>query len=89
MVYQQHRRHLINKVKDDTCPRARFREDLLYQMKQWQKDGERLIICLDANENIYQGELGRQLTKLNGFLHEGSGGGIHRAAAWGYAFLWK
>ena len=57
-VYQQHCRHLINKLKDDTCPRTRFREDLLRQMKQWRKDGERLILCLDANKNIYQGELG-------------------------------
>jgi hypothetical protein len=65
-VYQQHRRHLINKLKDDTCPRAHFREDLLRQMKQWRKDGERLILCLDANKNIYRGELGWQLTKLNG-----------------------
>ncbi len=23
-VYQQHRRHLINKLKDNTCPRSRF-----------------------------------------------------------------
>jgi hypothetical protein len=65
-VYQQHCRHLINKLKDDTCPRAHFREDLLRQMKQWRKDGERLILCLDANENIYRGELGRRLTKLDG-----------------------
>jgi hypothetical protein len=35
-------------------------------MKQWRKDGERLILCLDANENIYRGELGRQLTELDG-----------------------
>jgi len=35
-------------------------------MKQWWKDGERLILCLDANENIYRGELGRRLTKLDG-----------------------
>ncbi len=35
-------------------------------MKQWQKDGERLILCLDANENIYHGELGRRLTELDG-----------------------
>ncbi len=65
-VYQQHRRHLINRLKDDTCPHARFREDLLCQMKQWRKDGEWLILCLDANENIYRGELGRRLTKLDG-----------------------
>ncbi len=65
-MYQQHRRHLINKLKDDTCPRARFWEDLLCQMKQWRKDGERLILCLDASKNIYRGELGRRLTELNG-----------------------
>jgi hypothetical protein len=35
-------------------------------MKQWRKDGEGLILCLDANKNIYRGELGRRLTKLNG-----------------------
>jgi hypothetical protein len=45
---------------------VRFREDLLSQMKRWQKDGERLILCLDANENIYRGELGRRLTELDG-----------------------
>ncbi len=26
-VYQQHHRHLINKLNDNTCPRLRFRED--------------------------------------------------------------
>jgi hypothetical protein len=28
-VYQQHCRHLINKLKDDTCPCARFCDNLL------------------------------------------------------------
>jgi hypothetical protein len=65
-VHQQHHRHLINKLKDDTCPCTCFQEDLIGQMKQWRKDGERLILCLDANENIYQGELERRLTKLKG-----------------------
>ncbi len=58
-VYQQHCRHLINKLKDDSCPCARFWDDRLCQMKQWWTDGEQLILCLDANENIYWGELGR------------------------------
>jgi hypothetical protein len=31
-VYQQHCRHLINKLNDDTCPRLRLREDLLGKM---------------------------------------------------------
>ena len=59
IVYQQHRCYLINKLKDDTCPRACFWEDLLCQMEKWQKDGEQLILCLDENEYIYQGDLGR------------------------------
>ena len=65
-VYQQHRRHLINKLKDVTCPRVRFREDLIRQLEKWRKDGERLILCLDANEHIYRGEFGRQITNRDG-----------------------
>ena len=58
-MYQQHHRHLINKLKDDSCSHVCFWNDLLRQMKKWRTDGERLILCLDANENIYWGELGR------------------------------
>jgi hypothetical protein len=65
-VYQQHRQHLINKLNDDTCPRLRFREDLLYKMKQWHRKREQLILCLNANKNIYMGELGQQLMDLHG-----------------------
>ena len=65
-VYQQHRRHLINKLGEDTSPRSQFREDLLHQMRQWRRAGERLIQCLDANKNIYLGKLGRELTDLHG-----------------------
>ena len=28
--------------------------------------GKRLVLCLDANKNIYRAELGRQLTDLHG-----------------------
>ena len=38
----------------------------LQQMKQWQAAGERLVLCLDANKNIYRAELGRQLMDLHG-----------------------
>jgi hypothetical protein len=65
-VHQQHRRHLINKLNDDTCPRLQFREDLLRKMKQWRRKGEQLILCLDANKNIYRGELGQELMDLHG-----------------------
>jgi hypothetical protein len=35
-------------------------------MEKWRKDGERLILCLDANENIYRGDLGQRLTDRDG-----------------------
>jgi hypothetical protein len=35
-------------------------------MRQWRQAEERLILCLDANENIYLGELGWELTDLHG-----------------------
>jgi hypothetical protein len=35
-------------------------------MKQWWAAGKHLVLCLDANENIYRAELGRQLTELHG-----------------------
>jgi hypothetical protein len=65
-VYQQHRQHLINKLNEDTCPRLRFGEDLLRKMKQWRRKGEWLIFCVNANKNIYIGELGQQLMDLHG-----------------------
>ena len=70
-VYQQHHRHLINNLHDNTCPRLRFREDLLRKIKQWRRKREQLILCLDANENIFMGELGQQLTDLHGLGMKG------------------
>jgi hypothetical protein len=35
-------------------------------MKKWQKEGECLIVCVNTNKNIYWGELGWQLTDLDG-----------------------
>jgi hypothetical protein len=64
--YQQHRRYFVNKEKDDTCPRTRFRRDLVRQLKVWREQGDRLIVCLDANENIYRKSLGKTLTDEDG-----------------------
>ncbi len=35
-------------------------------MEQWWVAGKRLVLCLDANENIYRAELGWQLMDLHG-----------------------
>ena len=52
--YQQHKRYYVNEQDDDTCPRVRFREDLIKQLKAWKEQGARLIVCLDCNDDIYK-----------------------------------
>jgi hypothetical protein len=65
--YAQQRRYLIMREQDcSSCPRVRFREQLIAQLKQWREQGDRLIVCLDANEDIYRKALGRELTDTEG-----------------------
>jgi hypothetical protein len=64
--YQQHHRYFITKKGNLTCPRIKFREDLVAQLKKWHKEGDRLIVCLDANEHIYKKFIGRALTDIEG-----------------------
>ena len=49
------------KEKDRTCPRKRFREDLVKQLVAWRKQGDRLIVCMDASEDIYKKSIGKDL----------------------------
>jgi hypothetical protein len=44
----------------------KFREDLVAQLMRWRKDGDRLIVCLDANEHIYKKWIGKALTDIKG-----------------------
>lgn len=60
--YEQQRRYFITKEKDCTCPRRRFRDDLVNQLILWRKQGERLIVCMDVNEDIYRQSIGKALT---------------------------
>ena len=64
--YQQARRYYIEKEKDFTCPLTRFRDDLIAQLKEWRAAGDRLIVCMDANSDIYRKELGKALTAVEG-----------------------
>ena len=61
--YQQQRRHFITRERDRTCPRTRFKTDLLTQLKEWRKKGDRLIVCMDVNEDIYRKSIGKSLTE--------------------------
>ena len=65
-VYQQHRRYWITKRNSLVCPRVKFREDLVKQLQKWRAEGDRLIVCLDANEDKYRKPLGRVLTSVDG-----------------------
>ena len=49
-----------------TCPWKRFRDDLVKQLSEWQENGDRLIVCMDANEDIYNKNIGRTLTNADG-----------------------
>ncbi len=35
-------------------------------MKTWRSKGNRLIVCMDANNHIYKGAIGTALTDING-----------------------
>jgi hypothetical protein len=65
--YQQQRRFLIMHKQDHrTCPRTKFREDLTQLLKVWRAAGDRIIVCLDANEDIYRKAIGKALTDEEG-----------------------
>jgi hypothetical protein len=65
-TFQQHRQFFITQRKDLTCPHKKIREDLVAQLTRWRKDGDRLIVCLDANKHIYKKSIGKALTDIKG-----------------------
>jgi len=65
-VYHQHREYWVTKRHSLVCPRVKFREDLLAQLRQWREEGDKLVVCLDANEDIYKKSIGRALTDIDG-----------------------
>jgi hypothetical protein len=65
-VYHQQRHYWVVKRKCLTCPRVKFWEDLLQQLGRWREQGDKLIVCLDANEDIYKKAIGKALTLVDG-----------------------
>ena len=47
-------------------PRDKFYEDLIALLTKWREGGDRIIVCLDANENIYSKRIGKALTEVDG-----------------------
>ncbi|KAL7519284.1 hypothetical protein ACHAWF_000220, partial [Thalassiosira exigua] len=52
--------------KSTDCPRKRFVKELVEQLERWRAEGDRLAVCLDANQNVYKKELDRALTDIDG-----------------------
>ena len=50
------------KEKYRTCPRTRFKNDLLAQLRKWREKIDRLIVCMDVNKDIYRKIIGKSLT---------------------------
>jgi hypothetical protein len=56
--YQQQRSFFITEREDLTCPWKKFHDDLIGQLKKLREDGNHLVVCMDANENIYKKSIG-------------------------------
>ncbi len=65
-TYQQHRRYFVTMKKDITCPRKHFHDDFVKQLNKWHREGDRLVVCMDANEDIYKKSLGKSLMSSEG-----------------------
>jgi exonuclease III len=64
--YQQQRRYFLVEEKVDVDPRKRFLSDLKALLESWKSAGKRIVVMLDANEDVYRGDIGRCLTDENG-----------------------
>jgi len=64
--YQQQRRYYTSIGQPDLKPRDKFVEDFIALLRSWRDQGDRIIACLDANENIYTKRIGKALTDADG-----------------------
>ena len=55
-VYNQHRRY-FRSIQRPGCPRRLFVQDLQEQLVTWRNAGERIILCIDGNEDVRNGAL--------------------------------
>ena len=63
-VYAQHHQYFMNRGCL-TCPRVKFQQDLPEALQRWRSQGDRLIVCIDANKHIYKKSIGKMLTDPN------------------------
>ena len=48
---------------DKRCPRRIFREELVNLITEWREEGDKVVLFIDSNENMEQGQLQRMLQK--------------------------
>ena len=68
--YQQQARYITEKGLRDTNPKKMFREDLLAQLRKWRAKGDRIVLMMDANEDVVDGVMCRQLREEDINLRE-------------------
>jgi exonuclease III len=56
--YQQTKRYFAHEHGIDVDPRKKFLEDLVALLEKWKQEGKRMVVMLDANEDVYKGEIG-------------------------------
>jgi hypothetical protein len=61
-LYQIQQAYYTLASPDSTCPHRWFDSDLLSMLKEWRLAGRRLIVCLDANDHVYNSRLRWALT---------------------------
>jgi hypothetical protein len=76
--YQQTKHYFAHEHGIDVDPRRKFLEDLVALLEKWKGEGKRMVVMLDANEDVYRGEIGKCLTNENGLdlvetVHQCSG----------------
>ena len=59
--YNQQRRFWRSKGIT-SCPRKLFREQLMATLRQWREKGDRLVLFIDANEDMRDGPIQRELS---------------------------
>jgi hypothetical protein len=64
--FQQQCRYFIMKKKDLTCPLILFHQQLTSAIQKWRASGDRIVLFMDHNENVYDGTLRKALSNREG-----------------------
>ena len=69
-IYWKQQIRYITRNELKTNPKEMFRKDLLRQLRQWRSKGERMVLMMDANEDVIDGVICRQLRRADVGMRE-------------------